>query len=120
MGHRSEKGAICEIKMDPWLALGGILLFTLLLVFNYVWKLSKKKKVKAEPLDDCKLVFCVRNDLKMGKGKIAAQCGHATVMCLLKSQKKHSPFLEHWLEHCQTKVALRVDSLEELLRPAGD
>jgi hypothetical protein len=26
-----------------------------------------------------KMVLCVRTDLKMGKGKIAAQCGHAVL-----------------------------------------
>jgi hypothetical protein len=31
------------------------------------------------PLTDLKMVMCVRNDLQMGKGKIGAQCGHATM-----------------------------------------
>ena len=31
------------------------------------------------PLADIKMVLCVREDLKMGKGKIGAQCGHATM-----------------------------------------
>ena len=29
-----------------------------------------------------KMVLVVRNDLKMGKGKIGAQCGHATLGCV--------------------------------------
>ncbi|GMH19679.1 hypothetical protein Nepgr_021520 [Nepenthes gracilis] len=33
----------------------------------------------AEILVDFKMVLVVRNDLKMGKGKIAAQCSHATL-----------------------------------------
>lgn len=28
----------------------------------------------------CKLVLVIRNDLKMGKGKAAAQCSHASVL----------------------------------------
>lgn len=28
-----------------------------------------------------KMVLIVRNDLKMGKGKIASQCAHAAILC---------------------------------------
>ncbi len=31
------------------------------------------------PISEVKLVMVVREDLKMGKGKIGAQCGHATI-----------------------------------------
>jgi PTH2 family peptidyl-tRNA hydrolase len=31
------------------------------------------------PIQDVKMVLVVREDLKMGKGKIGAQCGHATL-----------------------------------------
>jgi len=31
------------------------------------------------PIEDVKMVLVVREDLKMGKGKIGAQCGHATL-----------------------------------------
>ena len=33
----------------------------------------------AFPIQEVKLVMVVREDLKMGKGKIGAQCGHATI-----------------------------------------
>ena len=29
--------------------------------------------------EEYKMVLCVRMDLKMGKGKMCAQCGHAAV-----------------------------------------
>ena len=42
------------------------------------------------PIKDVKMILVVRDDLKMGKGKIGAQCGHATLgtymMALQKSQ----------------------------------
>ena len=60
------------------------------------------------------MVFCVRNDLKMGKGKIAAQCGHAAVECTLLSLQKQPEKFHYWHEHDQTKVALRVESLEQM------
>lgn len=31
--------------------------------------------------EECKLVLVVNQELGMGKGKIAAQCGHATLAC---------------------------------------
>ena len=61
-----------------------------------------------------KQVMVVRTDLKMGKGKIAAQCGHAAVECTLLSLEKCPEKFHYWHEHDQTKVALRVDSLEQM------
>ena len=41
-----------------------------------------------------KVVILVRNDLKLSKGKAAAQACHAAVSCALAAQKKHpSEFL---------------------------
>lgn len=41
-------------------------------------------------IDNVKMVLVVRNDLKMGKGKIGAQCGHATLGAYRMSCKKKS------------------------------
>jgi len=35
---------------------------------------------------DVKMVLVVRDDLKMGKGKIGAQCGHATLGVFMIAQ----------------------------------
>ena len=51
-----------------------------------------------------KQVMVVRRDLKMGKGKIAAQCCHGSI----GSYKK-------WESDGYAKVVCKVDSLEELL-----
>lgn len=64
--------------------------------------------------DDCKLVILMRNDLKMGKGKIAAQAAHAAVNCAFASKKKDSRTFDDWFKCGQTKVVLRVDSEQEL------
>lgn len=39
---------------------------------------------RENPDDDIKMVFAVRNDLKMTKGKIGAQVGHAAVDCAMQ------------------------------------
>ena len=60
-----------------------------------------------------KQVIVVRTDLDMGKGKIAAQVGHA---CVLGSEhvRKSNPewFSEWWIG--QDKVVLIVSILKEL------
>ncbi|TGZ78713.1 peptidyl-tRNA hydrolase [Ascodesmis nigricans] len=60
-------------------------------------------------------VFLVRTDLGMTKGKIAAQCGHATLSCY-KAAKKFAPSLvTRWERYGQAKIALQVKSEDELL-----
>jgi PTH2 family peptidyl-tRNA hydrolase len=39
--------------------------------------------VKASLTEEVKLVLVVNDELKMSKGKIAAQAGHATLACAL-------------------------------------
>ncbi|KAI9697290.1 MAG: hypothetical protein M1836_004854 [Candelina mexicana] len=66
--------------------------------------------------EECKLVLVVRTDLGMTKGKIAAQCSHATLACY-KSFLRYSPespLLQRWERLGQAKVALQVKSEEEL------
>lgn len=59
-----------------------------------------------------KQVMVVRNDLKMGKGKIAAQCCHGS----LGAYKKTNPDkIRKWENKAYAKVVCKVNSLEELL-----
>ena len=59
-----------------------------------------------------KQVMVVRNDLKMGKGKIAAQCCHGS----LGAYKKTNPEkIRKWENEAYAKVVCKVNSLEELL-----
>lgn len=80
-----------------------------------------------------KLVILVRKDLKMHKGKLMAQASHAVLGCILGQGKykdnesfdtdsknfilKLEPdaAITNWLENAFTKVALAVNSDEELL-----
>jgi PTH2 family peptidyl-tRNA hydrolase len=66
--------------------------------------------------EEYKLVILVRNDLKMTKGKIAAQVGHAAVNCALSSKKNHTKQFDGWMNSAQPKIVLRVDSEEELFQ----
>uniref|UniRef100_K3WU49 peptidyl-tRNA hydrolase n=1 Tax=Globisporangium ultimum (strain ATCC 200006 / CBS 805.95 / DAOM BR144) TaxID=431595 RepID=K3WU49_GLOUD len=66
-----------------------------------------------------KMVLCVRTDLKMGKGKIAAQCCHATLGAYKRAVKRAPKAVRAWEMLGQAKVCLKVDSEEELLSLAA-
>lgn len=73
--------------------------------------------------DYVKMVMVVRNDLGMGKGKIAAQCAHAAVGCVKNATSKESPFLKNWMKQGQPKIVVKCDkpgeeALQELARKA--
>jgi PTH2 family peptidyl-tRNA hydrolase len=63
---------------------------------------------------DYKMVILVRTDLKMTKGKIAAQAGHASVNCALSIKKKDPKMFDMWALSGQAKVVLKVASEKEL------
>jgi PTH2 family peptidyl-tRNA hydrolase len=60
-----------------------------------------------------KQVIIFRQDLKLSKGKMSAQCSHASVEAVLKSDKKR---VSEWQKEGMKKVVLKVDDLKELLR----
>eukprot|EP00011_Vannellida_sp_DIVA3-517-6-12_P006075 CAMPEP_0114614794 /NCGR_PEP_ID=MMETSP0168-20121206/5835_1 /TAXON_ID=95228 ORGANISM="Vannella sp., Strain DIVA3 517/6/12" /NCGR_SAMPLE_ID=MMETSP0168 /ASSEMBLY_ACC=CAM_ASM_000044 /LENGTH=236 /DNA_ID=CAMNT_0001825849 /DNA_START=9 /DNA_END=720 /DNA_ORIENTATION=+ len=62
-----------------------------------------------------KMVLCVRTDLGMGKGKIAAQCCHATLGAYKRARRNHRGALRTWERLGQAKIALKVPNLETLL-----
>ncbi|OCL12522.1 peptidyl-tRNA hydrolase 2 [Glonium stellatum] len=66
--------------------------------------------------EECKLVLVARTDLGMTKGKIAAQCSHATLACYKYFLRKapDSLILRRWERYGQMKVALQVKSEDEL------
>jgi PTH2 family peptidyl-tRNA hydrolase len=66
--------------------------------------------------ENIKMVLVVNNELKMGKGKIAAQVGHAAVSLTLKCGKKAPGLLESWLKSGQKKICVKADNAEHLLK----
>jgi PTH2 family peptidyl-tRNA hydrolase len=62
-----------------------------------------------------KQVIVIRNDLKMSRGKIAAQAGHAAVSAAEEARKKFSGWWKAWIAEGQCKIAVRAESEEELL-----
>jgi PTH2 family peptidyl-tRNA hydrolase len=62
-----------------------------------------------------KQTIVVRTDLKMGKGKSAAQCSHASLSAYKKTLKSNPEIVRAWESEGQMKVVLKVGSEEELL-----
>ena len=58
-------------------------------------------------------VIVVRTDLDMGKGKIAAQVGHACVLGAEHVRKSNPAWFEEWWNG-QEKVVVKVSGLKEL------
>jgi peptidyl-tRNA hydrolase len=58
-----------------------------------------------------KQVMIVRTDLKMKKGKIAAQCCHGAIGAYKKSPQDK---IRKWENEAYAKVVLKVKTLEEL------
>ncbi len=63
-------------------------------------------------MTEYKQVILVRDDLKLTKGKMAAQASHASVEALLKSHKDDATT---WREQGMKKVVLKVNDIKELL-----
>jgi PTH2 family peptidyl-tRNA hydrolase len=61
-----------------------------------------------------KQVIAVRTDLKMGKGKLAAQVAHASLSAYELCKKQSPKQVEKWENEGQKKVILKVSSKEEL------
>lgn len=62
-----------------------------------------------------KQVIVFHSDLKMSKGKIAAQAGHAAVSASEEARKHHKKWWKAWMKEGQRKIAVRVKGEKELL-----
>ena len=61
---------------------------------------------------EMKQVIVIRNDLKLPKGKMAAQAAHASVEAVLRSS---SSKVDEWHSQGMKKVVLKVENDKELL-----
>merc|ERR1712013_931714 len=61
------------------------------------------------------MVLVVRQDLKMGKGKAAAQCCHATLSAYKQARRKCPEALRAWECNGQPKVTVKCDNEDDLM-----
>ncbi|MEM2337498.1 MAG: peptidyl-tRNA hydrolase Pth2 [Candidatus Bathyarchaeia archaeon] len=62
-----------------------------------------------------KQVIVFRADLKMSKGKMAAQASHAAVSAAEEARKHSKEWFRAWMEEGQCKIVVKVKSEKELL-----
>ena len=65
-------------------------------------------------MSEMKQVIVVRSDLKMGKGKLAAQVAHASLAAAEETEERRPSWYSEWRGGGQAKVVLRAASEEEL------
>lgn len=61
------------------------------------------------------MVLVVRNDLKMGKGKIGAQCGHASVGAYQTGMQRNKAIMRRWENSGCAKICLKIESETDLM-----
>jgi len=62
-----------------------------------------------------KQIIVVRTDIKMSKGKMAAQAGHAAVSASEYARKNRPEWWTPWIMEGQCKIAVKVKSQQEIL-----
>jgi PTH2 family peptidyl-tRNA hydrolase len=62
-----------------------------------------------------KQVIVFRSDLRLSKGKIATQAGHAAISAAEEARKSHKEWWKAWMKEGQCKIAVKVKSEKELL-----
>jgi len=77
--------------------------------------------VKLSQADEITMVLVTRSDLKLSKGKLAAQVGHAVMECTLRAKKESPRTLDRYRREGARKIVCKVpdeDSLRKTLNYA--
>lgn len=64
--------------------------------------------------EELKMVFVVRQDLKMGAGKVASQCAHAAVGIYDELMKSQRQLLQKWEQCGQPKIVVTCKNQPEM------
>lgn len=62
-----------------------------------------------------KQVIVFRSDLKLSKGKVASQAGHAAVSAAEEARQHHKKWWKDWMDEGQRKIAVKVKSEKNLM-----
>ncbi len=65
--------------------------------------------------DEIKQVIIIRTDLKMSRGKIAAQAAHASLMSFFKTDRINEEVTRKWLDAGEKKIVLKVPDEDALI-----
>jgi len=93
-----EMSALQEIHIFFSIEISNIITFIIVLLFKRLMKQA----------------IVVRKDLKLSKGKLAAQVAHAAVTLALETKSKKRSWFHRWILEGQKKIVLKVENLNEL------
>ena len=80
-------------------------------------RLKKAVKKAAGKGSSSKQAILIREDLKLPKGKMAAQAAHASVGAVMEAEKEgRQDAVKQWRNEGMKKVVLRVKGIKELKR----
>lgn len=65
------------------------------------------------------MVLCVNQSLKMGKGKIGAQCAHAAIGVVLQLLATDLDLYMQWEQCGQRKIVVKMDDAQSMEALAG-
>ncbi|ONK69751.1 uncharacterized protein A4U43_C05F26340 [Asparagus officinalis] len=141
---QSKQNASQSSKKEPWLATSlkpenfvpGLLIGFLLGLFLDLSSARRSGfKGKSSPIagkqrslasdnggEELKMVLVVRQDLRMGAGKIASQCAHAATGMYAELLQSHRFLLRRWEQCGQAKIVLTCKNQQEMnkLKEAAD
>ena len=66
------------------------------------------------------MVLVTRSDLKLSRGKLAAQCGHAVAECVLKAKREQPRMLKRYMSEGARKIVCETSDIGSLRRLFGD
>lgn len=79
-----------------------------------MWFQSLRERLMSSETETVTMVLVTRDDLKLSKGKLAAQCSHAAVDCAIKSKKNATRLYERWNQSGARKIVVRADDADHL------
>ncbi|XP_076906111.1 uncharacterized protein LOC143562085 [Bidens hawaiensis] len=77
-------------------------------------RLLSKSTINPEDDEHLKMVLVVRQDLKMGQGKVASQCAHAATGLYSKLMQSHQNLLRRWERCGQAKIVVTCKNQQEM------
>ena len=63
------------------------------------------------PTEELTMVLVTRQDLQLSKGKLAAQCAHASAECVLSAKRSSPRSLDRYLSRGARKIVCKVPDL---------
>lgn len=66
--------------------------------------------------EEIKQVIIVRTDITMGRGKLAAQVAHASLMSYFEAERADKSITKEWLATGEKKIVLKVQDEDSLIK----